>query len=193
MRLKDLKIGTRLAVGFGAMLVLMALIAGTGMHRLSNAGTATEQMIAGPLAKERLVAEWAKNLAASTVRARNYANVTTFDPATEAYYKKEIAAGQAIINPLQKKIEEIMVTPEEKKLYGDVAESRRNVLEMMGGLNKLKADRDQAGAKEMLDGPFAAGLATYEKAVSALADYEKSQIDGIAAGIEADQWMATKC
>ncbi|SEA41463.1 methyl-accepting chemotaxis protein [Variovorax sp. YR216] len=184
MRLKDLKIGTRLAIGFGAMLVLMALIAGTGMHRLSNVGNATEEMVAGPLAKERMVAEWAKNLAASIVRT--FAIVKATDPATEAYFKKELAAGQAIINPLQKKIEETMVTPEEKKLYGEVAEARRSVLEMLGVMNKLKADGDLEGATKLVDGPFAAGLSKYEKAVGALADYERALIDGVAAGIEAD-------
>jgi len=184
MRLKDLKIGTRLAIGFGAMLVLMALIAATGMHRLSNVGNATEEMVAGPLAKERMVAEWAKNLAASIVRT--FAIVKATDPATEAYFKKELATGQAIINPLQKKIEEIMVTPEEKKLYGEVAEARRSVLEMLGAMNKLKADNDIEGANKLVDGPFSAGLAKYEKAVGALAEYERAQIDGVAADIQKD-------
>ena len=107
-------------------------------------------------------------------------------PRTEAYFKKDLAAGQAIINPLQKKIEETMVTPEEKKLYGEVAEARRSVLEMLGVMNKLKADNDLEGANKLVDGPFSAGLAKYEKAVGALADYERAQIDGVAAAIEAD-------
>ncbi|WP_431273560.1 methyl-accepting chemotaxis protein [Variovorax ureilyticus] len=184
MKLKDLKIGTRLAFGFGAMLVLMVLIAGTGMHRLSNVGNATEQMVGGPLAKERMVAEWSQNLAASTVRI--IAMVRATDPATEAFFKKELAAGQAIINPLQKKIEEIVSTPEEKKLYGEVAEARRNALEVLGALNKLKAANDLEAANKMVDGPFAVSLAKYEKAVIALADYERSQIDEVAAAIAQD-------
>ena len=184
MRLRDLKIGTRLGTGFAAMLVLIALIAGTGILRLGNVGDATEQMVGGPLLKERMVAEWAKNLAASIVRT--FAIVKATDPATEAYFKKELAAGQAIINPLQKKIEEVMTTPEEKKLYGEVAEARRRVLEMLGGLNKLKAENDLEGANKMADGPFAAALATYEKAVAALAEYERKQIDGVAESIEKD-------
>ena len=184
MRLKDLKIGTRLTIGFGAMLLLMALIAGTGMYRLANVGNATEQMIAGPLVKERIVAEWARHIAASIVRT--FAIVKATDPAAEAYFKKELVAGQAAIIPLQKKIEETMGTPEEKKLYGEVVEARRNILEMLVALNKLKAAGDNDGANKLIDGPASAAIANYEKAVGALADYERSQIDGGAAGIEKD-------
>ncbi|MGO4396614.1 methyl-accepting chemotaxis protein, partial [Variovorax sp. M-6] len=182
MSLRDLKIGTRLGVGFAAMLVLIALISATGMLRLANVGNATHQMVEGPLVKERLVGEWAKLLAASIVRT--FAIVKATDSATEAHFKKELAAGQALINPIQKQLEGLLTSPEEKKLYAEVADARRTVLEMLGTLNKLKAANDLEGANKLADNQFAAGLAIYEKAVGALATHEHTQIDATAKSIE---------
>ena len=95
MSFKDWKIGARLGVGFGAMLLLVAAPAPTGVLRLDKVGDATQEMVDGPLVKERMVGEWSRLLAASIVRT--FAIVKATDPATEAYFKKELAAGQAIM------------------------------------------------------------------------------------------------
>ena len=169
MSFKDWKIGTRLGVGFGAMLVLVALIATTGVVRLDKVGNATEDMVDGPLVKERMVSEWARLLGANTVRT--FAIVKAADPATEAYFKKELAAGQALINPLQEKLDKLLTSPEERKLYEAVAEARKRVLEMLATLNKLKAENNAEAAGKLADNEFAAGLVRYEKAVVALAEH----------------------
>ncbi|MDM0110423.1 methyl-accepting chemotaxis protein [Variovorax sp. J22R24] len=184
MSFKDLKIGTRLGIGFAAMLVLMGFISATGIVRLSNVGDATEQMVSGPLVKERMVGEWSKLLAANIVRT--FAMVKATDSATEAYFKKDLGAGQALINPLQKKLEEVLTSPEETKLYGDIAEARRVVLELLASLNKLKAAGDAEAANKLADTQFLAALANYEKAVDTLAVYERGQIDLNAKGIAKD-------
>ncbi|MDM0027340.1 methyl-accepting chemotaxis protein [Variovorax saccharolyticus] len=181
MSLKNLKIGTRLGIGFAAMLVLMALLSATGMLRLANVGNATQQMVEQTLVKERMVGEWSTLLAANIVRT--FAIVKASDSATEAYFKKELGAGQALINPLQKKLEELLSSPEEKKLYGDVAEARRVVLELLAALNKLKAANDAEGAGKLADNEFAAALANYQKAVGALTVHERAQIDASARAI----------
>eukprot|EP01133_Synstelium_polycarpum_P028687 gene28687-34909_t len=67
MSLKDLKIGTRLGLGFAVMLLLMAFIAGTGVLRLTNVGHATDEMVEQALVKERLANEWLSNLKSNTV------------------------------------------------------------------------------------------------------------------------------
>ncbi|MGJ7507302.1 methyl-accepting chemotaxis protein [Variovorax sp. GT1P44] len=184
MSFKDLKIGTRLGIGFAAMLVLMGLISATGMSRLSNVGDATDQMVSGPLVKERMVGEWAKLMGANTVRT--FAMIKSTDSETEAFFKKELGAGQALINPLQKKLEELLTSPEEKKLYGDVAEARRVVLEILATLNKLKAAGDAEAAGKLADSQFLAALGNYAKAVDNLGEYERAQIDLTAKGIAKD-------
>jgi len=184
MSLKNLKIGTRLGLGFAAMLVLIAVIAGTGMLRLANVGSATDNMMKQALVKERLANQWS-NLLGPTI-VRSFAMVKATDPAVVAYFGKARADSSALINPVQKKLEEMLTSPEEKKLYGDVADARAVVLEIIEKINKLKADGQSAAAMELADTKFAAGLVVYENAVANLAAHQRDKIDVVAQGIAAD-------
>jgi methyl-accepting chemotaxis protein len=184
MSLKNLKIGARLGLGFAAMLLLMAVIAGTGLMRLANVGKATDEMIEHALVKERLANQWS-NLLGPTI-VRSFAMVKATEPATVAYFAKARADSSALINPVQKKLEELLTTPEEKKLYADVADARAIVLEIIEKINKLKAAGQSAEASEMADTKFAAGLTVYEEAVAKLAAHQRDKIDVLSKGISAD-------
>ena len=107
-------IGTRMGLGFAVVLLLMAFIAASGLLRLENVGSATNEMVNGPQVKERLVAQWASEVKANIVRT--YAMVKSTDAAYEEYYKKGIGEGSARISPIQKKLEGMLDTPEEKKI-----------------------------------------------------------------------------
>ena len=184
MSLKNLKIGTRLGLGFAAMLLLMAVIAGTGFLRLASVGQSTDEMIAHALVKERLANQWS-NLLGPTI-VRSFAMVKATDPAVVAYFAKARADSSALINPVQKKLEELLTSPEEKKLYAGVADARAVVLEVIEKINKLKAAGQSDEASTMADNQFASGLVVYEEAVAKLAAYQRDKIDVLSKGILAD-------
>ncbi len=184
MSLKDLKIGTRLGLGFAVMLLLMAFIAATGVLRLTNVGHATDEMVEQALVKERLANEWLSNLKSNTVA--NFAMIKTTDPAVADYFSKLQAAGSARISPAQKKLESMLDTPEEKALYAKVAASRAVVLETVGVLNKLKDSGQLAEANTLVDTKFTDALGVYGGAVEALAQHQREKIDAAARGIAAD-------
>ncbi|WP_285412881.1 methyl-accepting chemotaxis protein [Variovorax sp. efr-133-TYG-130] len=184
MSLKDLKIGTRLGLGFAVMLLLMAFIAGTGVLRLTNVGHATDEMVEKALVKERLANEWLSNLRSNTVA--NFAMVKTTDPAIAAYFSKLQAAGSARISPAQKKLESMLDTPEEKALYAKVSASRAVVLETVGVLNKLKDSGQLAEANTLVDTKFSEALGVYGGAVEALAQHQREKIEAAAKRIGAD-------
>jgi methyl-accepting chemotaxis protein len=184
MSLKNMKIGARLGLGFAAMLLLMAVIAGTGLLHLANVGKATDEMIEHALVKERLANQWS-NLLGPTI-VRSFAMVKATDPTVVAYFAKARADSSALINPVQKKLEEMLTSPEEKKLYAGVADARAIVLEIIEKINKLKAAGQSAEAASMADNQFAAGLVVYEEAVAKLAAHQREQIDLLSKGIAAD-------
>ncbi|MGJ7612063.1 MULTISPECIES: methyl-accepting chemotaxis protein [unclassified Variovorax] len=184
MSLKNLKIGTRLGLGFAAMLLLMGVIAGTGFLRLASVGQSTDEMIAHALVKERLANQWS-NLLGPTI-VRSFAMVKATDPAVVAYFAKARADSSALINPVQKKLEELLTSPEEKKLYAGVADARAVVLEVIEKINKLKAAGQSDEASTMADNQFASGLVVYEEAVAKLAAYQRDRIDVLSKGILAD-------
>jgi methyl-accepting chemotaxis protein len=184
MNLKNLKIGTRLGLGFAAMLFLMAVIAATGLMHLANVGKATDEMIQHALVKERLANQWS-NLLGPTI-VRSFAMVKATDPTVVAYFAKARADSSALINPVQKQIEEMLSTPEEKKLYAGVADARAIVLDVIEKINKLKAAGQADEATAMADNQFAAGLVVYEDAVAKLAAHQREKIDVLSKGISAD-------
>ncbi|PNG46871.1 MULTISPECIES: methyl-accepting chemotaxis protein [unclassified Variovorax] len=184
MSLKNLKIGTRLGFGFAAVLLLLAAISGVGVLRLQSVGNATDRMVQGALVKERLASEWAKLLGTAIVQTFAMAKAT--EPATEAHFAKARLETSQRINPVQKKLEELLSAPEEKKLYGQVADARKLVLEILAEIVKLKAAGDAAGANQLADTRFSAALSVYEEAVGRIAAYEREQIDATTAGIAKD-------
>ena len=184
MNLKNLKIGTRLGLGFAVVLLLMLIIAATGMQRLASVGKATEDMMQNALVKERLANQWSNLLGPAIVNS--FAMVKATDPKAVAYFEKGRADKSALINPVQKKIEETLSTPEEKKLYAGVADARGVVLATIGKINKLKTEGKNEEAMEMADNQFAPALTVYEEAVAKLAAYQRDRIDGLAQDIEAN-------
>ncbi|WP_421956667.1 methyl-accepting chemotaxis protein [Polaromonas sp.] len=181
MGLKDLKIGVRLGLGFLVMLLLMALVSGTGILRLESVGNATEQMVQEALVKERLANGWANLIGSNS--AKTFAMVKTTDDATEAYFKKGVADGSARINPIQKQLDGLLRSPEERKLYDDVAAVRKAMLEVLAAVTQLKTDREWDAANSLADTKFAAALTAYEQAVEKIAAYQREQIDAAAKSI----------
>ncbi|MGJ7501122.1 methyl-accepting chemotaxis protein [Variovorax sp. ZT5P49] len=182
MNLKNLKIGTRLGLGFAVVLLLMLVIAATGVMRLASVGKATEDVMQNALVKERLANQWS-NLLGPAI-ANSFAMAKANDPKVVAYFEKARADKSALINPVQKKLEELLTSPEEKKLYAGVADPRAQVLVIIGKINKLKAEGKNEEAMEMADTQFAAALTVYEEAVAKLAAYQRDRIDALAQGIE---------
>ncbi len=182
--MKNLRIGTRLGLGFAAMLLLLGAISGIGMMRLHSVGDATDAMVRNTLVKERLASEWAKLLGPAIVQT--FAMVKASEPATEAYFAKARLETSQRINPVQKKLEELLSTPQEKKLYAQVADARKVVLDTLAEIVKLKTGGDVAGANKLADTRFSAALAVYEEAVSGIAAHEREQIDAVAGGIAKD-------
>ena len=56
--MKNWKVGTRFAAGFGVVLLMMAIVAAMGIWRLQSVAEATNAMMQMPLAKERLISDW---------------------------------------------------------------------------------------------------------------------------------------
>jgi len=181
MSLKNLKIGARMGLGFAIVLLLMAFIAATGVMRLENVGDATEEMVAGPQVKERLVAQWASEVKANIVRT--YAMVKATDSGAEAFYKKGIGEGSARIAPIQKKLEAMLDSPEEKKLYAQMAEVRKGVLALVDEAGQLKAQKEWDAAAKLADEKLGKALEAYEASLVALGDQQRTQIEAAADAI----------
>ena len=68
MNLRDLKIGTRLGIGFALILVLLTAMTVIGILRLSAASALTDHMIEVKIRDQRLIAEWTKIVEVNAAR-----------------------------------------------------------------------------------------------------------------------------
>ena len=125
MKITNLKISTRLSLGFALLLTLMVVMTVVGILRLQQVGTSTQIMADTMLPKERLAQEW---LSAVDVNgARTLASVKTTSAEDQAFFQKQMEATSARASELQKTIEGMVKTPEDKRLIEAVGVARNTV------------------------------------------------------------------
>jgi methyl-accepting chemotaxis protein len=83
MKLNNVRVGTRLAASFVTILLLLALMLAVSVMRLDSTSSAVKEMMATPLAKERLLQEQLRNVAVGVTRGKALAK--SADPAWKPY------------------------------------------------------------------------------------------------------------
>ena len=180
--MKDLKIGSRLGIGFALMLALVATIAAIGVLRLQGVGEATQQMTERALAKERLAAAWL--LATSTNSVRNFSLAKSNDPEVQDYLQKDIAKTSAVISETQKKLEEMLESPEERAVSADINTKRGEYVGLRDQILKMKVEGKQEEAAQLTNAKLIPMLEVYDASIRAMLILQAGEIDRIAGGID---------
>ncbi|MYM31020.1 HAMP domain-containing protein [Duganella sp. CY15W] len=180
--MKNLKIGTRLAAGFGLVLALMILMTVIGISHMQSVATATRDMMQQPLAKERMIADWYR-LIHTSVR-RTSAISKSSDPSLGPFFAEETASSTAEVNGLQKNVEPLLESEAEKALFTDMMANRKRYLASRDAIVALKKDGKFEEAAEVLDKRFTPDGKAYLGSLSGLLDLQRKSIDANAARIE---------
>jgi methyl-accepting chemotaxis protein len=181
--MKNLKIGTRLAAGFGLVLALMTLMTAIGIGHLQTVAEATRDMMQQPLAKERMISDWYR-LIHTSVR-RTSAISKSSDPSLGPYFAEETASSTAEVNGLQKRVEPLLETEQEKALFEQMKVARKRYLASRDGIVALKKEGKIDEANELLDTKFTPDGKVYLEVLRNLVDLQRKSIDDNAAQIEA--------
>jgi len=184
MKLNDFRIGTRLSGGFVIILTLLALMMAIGVWRMSNTAAATREMMAVPLAKERLTSEWFRSVAVGVMRGKAIAKSS--DPSLEALFAEEVKASTARGNEITKALQALPTGPEEQKVLDRVNETRKAYLAARDSMMKAKRAGNAEEANTIYDNEFAKIAPTYVAAMQAYLDYQSRTIDEAAKAIDAD-------
>ena len=169
-----MKIGSRLGLGFGVILTLMVVITAVSLWRLQTVAETTRQMMQEPLAKERLIGDWYRNIA-SGVR-RTTAIAKSSDPSLATFFAADAAASTKGSGEMQKKIDALITGAEEKALFAKVSEQRKLYLVSRDGITKAKATGQTAEIDGMLT-QFSMVAETYQKVISDLLESQRRQLD----------------
>jgi methyl-accepting chemotaxis protein len=181
--MKNWKVGTRLAAGFGVVLILMTVVTGIGIWRLQAVAQATRSMMQMPLAKERLISDWYSNISSSIMRTTAIAKSS--DLTLGAYF--EAAASEAARNALalHAKVEGLLVTPEEKKLFADIGANRKAYEAAGAAIVALRAEGKLFQARNAFEKSYLPSSAHYLGSVRKLLQLQRQGINAIAQDIEA--------
>jgi methyl-accepting chemotaxis protein len=183
MKPVNLKIGTRLGMGFALVLFLLILTAGLGVSRLQNVGDATNEMAREALIKERLAADWL--VATSSNSIRTFALVKSTDPDDQKYFQKSIATTSLGITEISKKLLDMLDTAEEKSLYEDGMLKRAAYIGFRTAALKLKADGQATQSVELVAAKLVPALEAYDASIKAMALHQKANIDQTVSAIDA--------
>jgi len=180
--MKNLKIGTRLAVGFGLILLFMAVVTAIGIGHMQTVAEATRDMMQQPLAKERLISDWYRVI--HTGVRRTTAIVKSSDPTLAAFFAEDTAQGTKEVEALQKQVVPLIAEGDEKALYDKMLDQRKRYLGARDTIAKLKKEGKLDEAEAMLNDTFVPMSKVYLESLNQLLTMQRKTIDNQAAQIE---------
>ncbi|WP_343586081.1 MCP four helix bundle domain-containing protein, partial [Herbaspirillum sp.] len=177
----NMKIGKRLALGFAIILGLSVAITGIGIWRLQTLADATQLMMDKPIAKERYISDWYRNTYSGIRRATAVAKSS--DPSLSAFFKPETDEATRVSTELQKKVEALVTSEEEKQLLAKITGTlRKQYLSTRDVIYKEKAkdNPDQEMIKNALEKDYLPAAKAYQEGVEALMNLQRKALDELA-------------
>jgi len=181
--IKNVSIGVRLGLGFAVILLFSMVITGISVWRLHEVASATRVMMEQPLAKERHISDWYSRID-SAVR-RTIAIARSSDTTLSGYFAEESKVSSSSSAELQKKIEALIDSDQEKAMFAALLEQRKIYLSSRDQVYKLKGEGQVDAANEVFDKTFVPGAAKYQKMVYELLEHQRASIDATARQIDA--------
>jgi methyl-accepting chemotaxis protein len=121
--MNNLKIGTRLGVGFSLILLLLVAMTAIGILRLSSASARTDEMINVKIRDERMIAEWGKIIEVNAARTTGAFMVR--DPADQKKLEALMAESSGRATQIQDQIGANLDDEELKPVFKQVLDTRK--------------------------------------------------------------------
>ena len=182
-QLRNITIGKRLGIGFSILLLLSVAMAAFGLWKMHAVANASREMMAVPVAKERLISDWSQRIASAVVRTIAISKST--DESLALFFKADAAESAKASSELIKKIEPLLVHQEEKELFQKLMELRKDYSAGRDGVIKLKSEGKAEEAAKMLDEKFVPVANKYKDMASEFVQLQRKYMDEKGAEIEA--------
>jgi len=181
--ISNLSIGKRLLMGFAIVLLCSLTAIGIGVSRLSAVAESTRQLLDEPLATERYISDWYRNVYAGI--RRSLAIAKNNDGALATFFAAEVVESTTNSAKLQKLIEPAINTPEEKAIWAELMALRKQYLSSRDTVFALKkADKNEEAAA-LIDSGYAPAAKAYGDKIQRLQQFERDEINRMAAEIQA--------
>ncbi|WP_431110805.1 methyl-accepting chemotaxis protein [Variovorax paradoxus] len=181
--LSNVRIGTRLAIGFGLVLALTLVSAAFALVTARNNAEATRQMMQSPLAKERLISDWYVLTYSAIARTAMIARST--DQALPVTFADVISDSVKKGGETMAKVEALLVTDVEKSTFKNIVELRAKYQAAKDAVQKAKTGGNPAEAEAVFKSTFEPAAKAYETRVLELLALERKAIDDMSHAIDA--------
>jgi len=147
MKLNDIKVGSRLALAFGLVLLITAVITGIGVWRLQELAHTTRQLATIDNEKLQLAVQWRQTIDLNWVRTR--AAILDSDTSRIAAWQADMDKTSEVTLASRKRIIELVQTDVGKQLIADIDAAREAYRTPRANVMKArKAGEDVSAALE---------------------------------------------
>jgi methyl-accepting chemotaxis protein len=176
-------IGKRLALVLGLILLLCVSSSLYAIGELRHLGAEIDTVVSINLKVERAAGDWLRNTTAGVQRSAAIARSS--DASLVEYFAPITAASIQGATELQKSINDLVSSPEERKLMADIADLRKAYLAARSEVEKAKKNGDAEGALKTFNERFEPSARVYPAGVQQLVDLQRQKSDQATARIQA--------
>ena len=174
MKFSNLKLGTRLALGFGVVLVLLSILAYTGVSRLTNVTGAVDELTVTRVPQLEMMYRIMKNFDISARSVRNIAlnlGLEHSDANVTKTQKENYDKGKAALTELFAKLEKTITSAKGRELFGAMNDSYLATLEFMDKAMGLESANKHEEASDVIANRLLAVQAKFLSSSDSFAAY----------------------
>nr|WP_314543213.1 methyl-accepting chemotaxis protein [uncultured Massilia sp.] len=180
--LMNLKIGTRLALGFAVVLGLSILSTVVGIVKLNAVADAAQEMMNEPIRKERLASDWSKNTNLSVTRTS--AIIKSSDPALVEFFAKSTQETNRTTAAYLKELEPLLTSAQEKEAYARATGVRDAYQSSRNQALKLKAEGRIEESSAVLEKSYLPAAEVYQGSITELLKLQRTRLDSLKVRID---------
>ncbi|BBB67914.1 hypothetical protein UNDYM_3661 [Undibacterium sp. YM2] len=179
---KHLSVGKRLGFGFVLILSLFFVTTLVAIIKLNTVAAAADNLLKDPLATERMISDWYRNI--HTGVRRTTAIAKSSDPSLATFFAADQEESTRTSGILQKEIAEHMKSPDEVALFKEIGVQRQAYISARNKVVELKKDGKIDEANTALDKEFIPASVIYVKKIEEMLAMQRKQIDDTSAEIQ---------
>jgi len=172
---KNMKIGVRLGLGFGLVLVLLSVIAYIGITRLATVNSAVEDIVNNKWIKVGLLQDGLAGVNEIGIGARDLVLFTTMDARQAA--KERVLKGRANIGKAWETLKPTLTQPKGKEMMQQILDSREQFIAAQNQIIKLMDENKVEEARVVLSTDFRKIAVEYRDRVNALIKFQGDLMD----------------
>ena len=170
MQLKQLKIGQRLALGFGLVMVLLSVVLATGIQKLQAMDTLLVKVVEGNNVRIESANNMRDSLRRISIAVRDMTIVS--DEAQMQEQSKIIATAREAYDKAESTLAAMLITEEGKTLQARIGTARNVALPLIAKGEALAAANDLEGGRDFLLSQMGPAMRAWNAEIDAMVKFQ---------------------